>query len=356
MKIVRLSPFLDFGGIESKMSNLSQYSDENEWLFCAIGKGGKAEQSILSNHKKAICFHLSHRILSLKTIIKLFLYFKKNKPNVVHCSGAEANFHGVIAAKLAKVPLIVAEEIGISNQTKKAKFVFNFIYQLADFVLGESQIVIENLKKNYNIDSQKLKIVSNFTLFPKLENYIQNKINPVFRLLSVSRLENVKNIEGIVKVISLLKNENFNINYTIVGDGSSKSKIKTLISQLDLTNEIEMVGYQNNTISFYSNSDLFIINSLSEGFSNALLEAMYFKNIVISTKVGNATEMIQNDKNGFLIDVDNENHLFQTIKKIISLDENVVENIKNQAHKTVFENFSIQNHVDKLMQIYTSKK
>ena len=51
MKIIRLSTFLDFGGIESKMANLSTYSDDNEWIFCAIGKGGMAESKIKSQNK-----------------------------------------------------------------------------------------------------------------------------------------------------------------------------------------------------------------------------------------------------------------------------------------------------------------
>ena len=49
MKIIRLTTFLDFGGIESKMANLATFSDANQWLFCAIGKGGVAEKKILSN-------------------------------------------------------------------------------------------------------------------------------------------------------------------------------------------------------------------------------------------------------------------------------------------------------------------
>ena len=57
MKIIRLSTFLDFGGIESKMANLSSWNDENDWLFVAIGKGGEAEKKIKSNNKLSITTH-----------------------------------------------------------------------------------------------------------------------------------------------------------------------------------------------------------------------------------------------------------------------------------------------------------
>ena len=81
MKIIRLTTFLDFGGIESKMANLSSYTDDNEWLFCSIGKGGFAANKIAQNKKEVFSFNADHRIPSFNTIIKLYFYFlvKLNK-------------------------------------------------------------------------------------------------------------------------------------------------------------------------------------------------------------------------------------------------------------------------------------
>ena len=80
MKIIRLSTFLDFGGIETKMVNLSHYNDtENEWIFAAIGKGGVAEERILKNNKRTTILNLNYKIPSLKTIWQLYIYLKKEK-------------------------------------------------------------------------------------------------------------------------------------------------------------------------------------------------------------------------------------------------------------------------------------
>lgn len=356
MKIIRLSTLLDFGGIESKMLNLSTYNDDNEWIFCAIGKGGIASAKIKLNKKEVVCFNYSYRIPSLKTIYKLYKYFKKLKPNVIHCSGSEANFHGIIAAKMAKVPLIIAEEIGIPSHSKKAIKVFNFIYKLADFVVGESQIVIENLKNQYQINHKKLRVVSNFTLFPIYENTTSNTENKEFNILSVSRLEVVKNIEGIIKVINQLTKENFKIKYTIVGDGSSKISLINLVKKLNLENIVEFVGFQNNPNYYYLQTDLFVLNSFSEGFSNSLLEAMYFKKPVISTNVGAASEIIIEGKNGWVVSVDNEIELHQKIKYCLLLDKKTRTEIGNNANEIVVKKFSLKSHVNTLLQLYNSKK
>lgn len=350
MKIIRLSTFLDFGGIESKMTNLSSFNDANEIIFCAIGKGGIAEKNILKNKKEVICFELPHQIPSFKTILKLYKFFKQRKPDVVHCSGAEANFHGVIAAKLANVRVIISEEIGISSQSKKAKLIFNFVYKLSDFVLGESKNVIDHLKINYKIKNEKLKVVQNFTLFTKFENNVEKSKNFFLNIVSVSRLEPVKNIEGIINTLFRLKSENYKFKYRIVGDGSLKENLTDLIDKLSLENEIELIGFQANPVDCYLKSDLFLLNSRTEGFSNSLLEAMYFKKIVISTDVGNAKEMIENGKNGFIIE--KEEDLFEKIKFVFNLQKNEIEKIQNQAHQTIVKNFSIESHVNNLYKIY----
>ncbi|GEC79212.1 glycosyltransferase [Flavobacterium aquatile] len=355
MKIIRLTTFLDFGGIESKMANLSSLSDDNEWIFCSIGKGGTAEKKIIQNKKEVICFNYSFKIPSIITITKLYFYLIKQKPDVFHSAGSEANFHGIIAAKLAKVPVIIAEEIGIPSHSKFAIIIFNFIYKLCDFVVGESQSVIDNLKHDYYVNHNKLKVISNFAIFKNYETDLVPNNNLEFKIVTVSRLEPVKNIEGIIKVIYKLKNENYKIKYTIVGDGNSVEVLKELLNRLKLENEIEFVGFQEDTQKYYLNSDVYILNSFSEGFSNSLLEAMYLKRMCITTNVGAATEMIQNDINGWIIQVNDENELYQKIKKCIEINSETRKSIEDNAKSTVVDNFSLQNHINKLMQLYKTK-
>lgn len=354
MRIVRLTTFLDYGGIESKMVNLSSHSDENEWWFCAIGKGGNAKRKIKANSKKVKCFDLPYRIPSLTTIVKLYFYFRKHKPDVVHASGAEANFHGTIAAKLAGTKVIIAEEIGIPSHSRKAILFFNWIYQIPHFVVGESQSVVNHLKSNYKIRHNKLKVVPNFTLFTDIEDSKTPKDKEHFTLISVSRLEPVKNIEGIIKAVHLLKQEGFKIKYIIVGEGRSREAIQNLINDLNLQNEIELVGYQSEPKVFFSKADLYVLNSFSEGFSNSLLEAMYCKIPSISTDVGAANETIEEAISGWTVRPGNDIELFEKIKGVIGLNESARTQIGLNAHNAILEKYSLEAHVQTLLKLYQS--
>ena len=75
----------------------------------------------------------------------------------------------------------------------------------------------------------------------------------------------------------------------------------------------------------------------------------------ITTNVGAASEIIKNDINGWIIPVNDENELYQKIITCIKLNSEDRKNIGNNAKKTVVENYSLQNHVDKLLQLYKTK-
>jgi glycosyltransferase involved in cell wall biosynthesis len=165
----------------------------------------------------------------------------------------------------------------------------------------------------------------------------------------------VKNIEGIIRVVYLLKKEQFNIKYTIVGDGSSKDNLLALIQKLDLQNEIDWLGYQENTAPYFFQTDLYILNSFSEGFSNSLLEAMYMAKPSITTNVGAAQELIQDGENGWIIQVENENDLFEKIKKCYLLDSYSRNKIGEKAKQTVIEKYSLKSHTKTLLTLYQSK-
>ncbi len=353
MKIIRLSTFLDFGGIESKMANLSSWNDENDWLFVAIGKGGEAEKKIKSNDKQVWCLNLPHRIPSPVTLYKLFRFLKKEKPDVLHTSGAEANFFGFFAGKLAGIPKIVVEEIGIPKHSPKAKKIFRYIFKKADWVVGESKIVVDHIRNSFQLDSPKTKVIYNFGVFNyDLTTIDVRKNKEVFRLLMISRLEPVKNIEGVLNVLSELTKENKKIKLTIAGTGNSEVALKEKVKTLHLEQNVEFVGFINDPYPYLLNADLYILNSFTEGFSNSLVEAMYSKTLSLSTTVGAAPEIIEDNINGFLVEPNNEDMLYEKLKSIIALNIEERLHIGEKGHCTIVENFSLEKHIDKLKIIY----
>ena len=356
MKIIRLSTFLDFGGIETKMANLSTYKDkENEWVFVALGKGGEAEKKIRANGKRTQVLGFDYKIPSIKTIWQLYRYLKKERPDVLHTSGAEANFFGYFAGRMAGVPKIIVEEIGIPNQSTVAKKIFRFIFNNADCAVGESKVVVDHFVSTYQLNPDKAKVVSNFGLFQyNLSNLNVQKDEHLFNILMISRLEKVKNIEGVINVVARLRDTNSrNIRLTIAGSGALEKELKKKVEEMNLQNHVHFLGFITNPYPHLCNADLYVLNSHSEGFSNSLVEAMYSGTPVLSTTVGAASDIIEDSKNGFLTSVNDEEELYLKLLKIVDIPKDVMAEIGSNGQKSIIEKYSLNNHIEQLMSIYS---
>lgn len=354
MKILRLSTFLDFGGVETRLTNVSHVSDDNEWLFVCLNKKGKAAETIKSNNKRVICLNAVPSIYNLSTLWKVFSVIKREKPDVIHTSGAEANFHGVLAAKLAGVPVIIAEEIGIPNHSKKAQFIFSQLYRFAHYIVGNSSVVLDAVHLLDKVPRNKLIKIDNPIIFRDLDWSINKGSSDVFRIVTVSRLEPVKNIEGVIRVLSRLIKENIKVELTIAGSGILENNLKELVKQLHIQNNVHFVGFITDPYPYLQNSDLYVLNSFTEGFSNSLIEAMYSKTPSLSTTVGAAPEIIEDGINGFLTPANVEQALYEKLKLIIELPKEKLNQIALAGHEKIVKNLSLENHVNELMKIYKS--
>lgn len=350
MKIIRISTFLDFGGVEKRLTNVASVNDDNIWIFCAINKGGQAEKEILAKDKSVFCLNLPYKIPNLKTVYFLSNFLKEQKPDVVHTSGAEANFHGILAAKMAGVPKIIAEEIGMPNQGLISRTIFTAIYKIADYVVGNSLPVLNYLKKNNGVSNKKLKLIANPIIFRQLPK--KEHRDSIFKIVSVSRLEKVKNIEAVINVVKKIKDKGFAVKYTIVGSGVIEEELKAQVKVLKLQDDVIFSGFLSDPYQSLLKADLYVINSFTEGFSNSLLEAMYSATPSISSKSGSAEEIIEDGINGWLVEVDDPESLYNTIIEVINLNEEKRKVIGLNGKKSVENNYSLNTHISKLIEIY----
>jgi len=357
MKIIRLTTLLNFGGIETKMVNLSRLDDkENEWVFVALGGGGEAEEKILANKKQTVILGLNYRIPSLKTIWKLYKFLRKEKPDVLHTSGAEANFFGFFAGRLARVPKVIVEEIGIPAQSSTAKRIFGFIFKNADWAVGESKVVVEHFVSTYHLNPSKTKVIPNFGLFEyDLATINIVKEEGLFNILMISRLEKIKNIEAVINVMArLIKSTSRNLRLTIAGSGVLDKELKEKVTELKLQNTVCFLGFITDPYPILRTADLYLLNSHSEGFSNSLVEALYSATPSMSTTVGAAADIIEDHKNGFLIPVNDEEALHLHLLKVLDISSEEMAEIGIRGQMSIVEKYSLDNHINQLMSIYTS--
>jgi len=349
MKILRLTTLLDFGGQEKQYLSFTEKPKllKHQYIFAAIGFGGHAEETL---KKRGFEVHILNQNFSIKNISNIWSVYKlikKTKPNIVHTAAAEANFHGIIAAKLAGVKTIIGEEIGIPNHSFLAQKIFRLVYKLADKVVGVSLSVKNHLVSINEIPEDKGEVIYNPvsipTQFPKI-------VSEKFEIVYLGRLETVKNVDSLIKAFA--NSNNINVHLTIVGDGRERDHLEQLTSQLQIESKITFTGFSSEPSKYLSNADLFVLPSFSEGFGIAAAEAMFLKIPVLCSNVGGIPEFVKDGENGWLFNPQDINELSTKLNNIFVMDNTMLEQIGLNGYNKVNDNFTVEKYIHNLEGFY----
>lgn len=351
MKIIRLTTLLDFGGQEKQYISFTNQKEilQNDYVFAAIGHGGFAEKNMRAKGFKVKIFNQNPAIYNLKNIWILYKTFRKEKPDIVHTAAAEANFHGIIAAKLAGVKTIVAEEIGFPNHSSKAKFIFRQVYRLTNKVIGVSKAVTENLINIEEITEKKGVVIYNPVSAPKK---IRREQSDHFTIVSVGRLEIVKNQQLLLRAFAGMQDQT--VHLILVGEGRERQNLQNLIDKLHLQDRVTITGFVSEPEKVLARADIFVLPSLSEGFGIAVVEAMQMGVPCLCSKVGGIPEFVEEGKTGWLFNPQNPDELIDKLNKILTLKETELREIGNQGRKSVISRFSEERYIQTLEQFYKS--
>lgn len=217
--------------------------------------------------------------------------------------------------------------VAVSNPVKKS---FNEIYGNE-----EKTIVINNyIDTNKIIEKSKLENI-------KLSN---KKIN----LISVGRLHKDKGYDCLIKIIYKLKEENNfkDCHLTLVGGGDEFDNLNNLVNDLNLTEEISLIGNKDNPYIYLKKADLFILSSKHESFGNVVIEALVLNVPVISTEVANIKNML--DKEYGVIVKNNEDSLYEGLKEIL-MNKELIKEYKNNLKNYNYPNKKIISEIEKLL-------
>ena len=129
-----------------------------------------------------------------------------------------------------------------------------------------------------------------------------------------------------------------------VGSGKSSyvKKLEKRVHELNLAKRIIFFGQKKDPVKILKFSDIGVLVSNEEGFSNTILEYMSFSLPVIATNVGGNSEVIKNGLNGFLIE---KNNIQQLKKKLVLLIQNnkLRRKMGQSGYEIIKEKFKLQN-------------
>lgn len=355
MRVFRITKSLNFGGIEKVFELHAKYFDkvDYELVFVALNNDGHSADVLRGlGYRVIILGEKNSRIPSFSTFKILFSLFKYEKPDVVHTCGAEANFHGLLAAFFAGVKHRVAEEIGIPNHSVKVNFVFRFVYLFAHRVIAISYAVRDYLAK-HEVSPNKISVVYN-PIEVKHKIKKPNGIGDKVVLCFLGRLEPIKNGEALIHLMAQLKTIELKIKIELwmIGDGTQLSKLKLMCCDLGVDENVKFLGFQPDPSTLMEQAHIFIIPSWNEGFGLACIEGIQSGLVVIVSQNGGMKEFIRNGVNGFVINPAGANDILNKTLIAINQSDAEREQFSTLAIEQISDMFSPVKYLNSLKSIY----
>ena len=229
---------------------------------------------------------------------------------------------GRILAKKFKIGLELQIH-GFEKYSGLRKIIADFAIPRANAVRCVSQRLKKQISKEFGVVEEKITVAP---IYSESVKFIKSKVHKVdnennkFVFLTVGRLVAVKNIGLQIRAMAEAVKKYPNAELIIVGDGPERKKLELKIKNLKLQNYIKLLGWQNNPDEFYSQADAFLLTSDYEGWGMVAVEAANYGLPIIMTNVGCAGELIENEKSGLVVPVNNQIKLEEAMVRIIKDD------------------------------------
>ncbi|MGH2665089.1 glycosyltransferase family 4 protein [Flavobacterium sp.] len=176
------------------------------------------------------------------------------------------------------------------------------------------------IAERYGAERNKIKTVYSGLDFQKLTFLSKDKINTPLKIVSIGRSHWVKGYEYALDAFSLLKQQQFEFEYTIIGIEANEELVIQR-AQLGLDSDVHFVSQIpfDSVLPTIRGADIVLLSSVEEGIANVVLEAMALGTLVVSTDCGGMHEVITDGENGFLVPVRNPAAMAAAIQKVAGL-------------------------------------
>jgi glycosyltransferase involved in cell wall biosynthesis len=193
-------------------------------------------------------------------------------------------------------------------------------YKNFDAVVCVSQTIKDSFVKKYGME-EKTRVIYNVLndkdIFKKAEEPFDFEPEKRPLLVLAGGLRKVKGFDRMVRVCARLRDEGYVFSAIILGGGSERGDIESLIDEHDLRRTISLLGFQDNPCKFMSKADVFVCSSRAEGYSTVVTEAVLLGIPVVTTECSGMREIFGEAECGIICE-NSEEGLYGALKKVLS--------------------------------------
>lgn len=283
-------------------------------------------------------------------------YLKKHEIDVVHTHDFYSNIFGMAGAALARVPVRIASRRESSARGATKRFVERGAYRAAHAVVANCEDVRQQLIRE-GVPAQKVRTIYN-GLDPARVQVNQSDRREILAALQlpegarfVTIVANMrahvqhpepaclKDHPTFLRAAQRVHQKVPDTAFIVAGEGELKEATQELARSLGIADQTLFIGRCQDVGAVLSISDVCVLSSSSEGFSNAILEYMAAGRPVVSTDVGGAREAVVHGETGYLVSVGDDQALADHVTSLL-LNPETARSMGEAGRLLVSEKFS----------------
>ncbi|MCM8831244.1 MAG: glycosyltransferase [Candidatus Omnitrophica bacterium] len=341
MKIAQLVPRLNIGGVERGVLDLVSYFKDSQIKNIVISGPG----NLVSQLKKLEITHYKLPIykkspVSIFLIPKLINIFKKENIDIVHARSRVPGWLGFFASRLSKTNFITT-----CHGVYKNKF-FSEVMGWGKFVICPSGVVARHMHKNFGVPQEKIVIIPRWVDLEKFKfrPYQERQNNNI--IVAIGRISPSKGYEYLIEAFRKVVRFNPYLKLKIIGSAeklhnSYLNYLKTLVTRFALNYSVQFLGFRYDIENILNEARILVAPSvIEESFGRVIIEAFASGVPVIASRVGGFTEIIENEKDGILVEPKDISAISDAIIKLLN-NLNFANNLSLNAYEKVKKYYSI---------------
>lgn len=362
--------------LKGQLKFMSQYYE-------VIGVSGDGDALKQVNQNEGIRTHaieMTRSITPIKDLIatyKLYKFFKKECPDIVHTHTPKAGTLGMLAAKLARVPnrlhtiagLPLLEESG--SKRKLLDLIEKFTYSCATHILPNSYGLEDIIIKNKYTSQSKLQVIGkgssngidvahydNTLVLEKERIDLKKKLNIKEKdivFIFIGRMVKDKGLNELVAAFNELSKTNKNCKLLLIGP--QENHLDPLFPQTESiiknNSQIKAVGQQNDIRPFVAISNVLVHPSYREGFPNVVLQGSSMNLPCIVSNINGCNEIIEHNVNGLIIPVKDVNALKDAMQLLLDYPEKRIK-LSENSRQLIIQRYKQEYVWNEILKLYRS--
>ncbi|MBV2092666.1 MAG: glycosyltransferase family 4 protein [Candidatus Thiodiazotropha sp. (ex Ctena orbiculata)] len=325
----------------------------------------KSDSDYLTQAKKRglDCFEITEsKTLDFSIIGQILKYHETTPIDVIHTHDLRSNLFGLIAARKLKIPVVSTAHGWVANSLKRRLLLFIDKLMLAyffDLVITVSDKTQSKLKRIQPFSKHFVTVRNALDT----QHYRIEEGDKLRRSLGVSgdttligkigRLSPEKRQDQLLYSIKPLVDEGYKVKLLLIGIGPEEENLRKLTESLGLQDVVVFAGFIKDMQPVYSELDLVIQASSTEGMPNVVLESMLMRVPIIATDVGGTSEIIDSDLVGTLIEADNRQQMTDSIRSFLDSPQQYLDKT-DKAEQRIREEFDSNIRLARMAEVYNS--